>query len=80
MDRRDFDNVQINRSQLEGLSLVSADDLDAWDKEHPLAYEKSIVWLEEIEALRFVRVRFLRNARARRGPRSAGRTGTRTGP
>jgi hypothetical protein len=48
--------------------LLSPQELNEWKKDDPLSYEKSIVWLEDIDALPFVRVRVVRTARSRRGP------------
>jgi hypothetical protein len=47
--------------------LLSTEDLANWSNDEPLAYEKSIVWLEDISGLRFVRVAEVRGARSRRG-------------
>lgn len=53
--------------QLEVFRLLSPDDLASWSNDEPLAYEKSIVWLEDISALRFVRVAEVHGAKSRRG-------------
>ena len=42
--------------------------LHQWQRENPLAFEKSIVWLRPLETLDFVRVAMIRNAKSRRGP------------
>lgn len=42
--------------------------LDQWQRDNPLAFEKSIVWLRPLETLDFVRVAMVRNAKSRRGP------------
>ena len=47
--------------------VLSADDLANWSNEDPLAYEKSVVWLEDVTALPFVRVVQVRCAKSRRG-------------
>lgn len=49
------------------MRLISVDDLGDWKSEGPLGYERSIVWLEDIRKLRFVRVVEVRCARSRRG-------------
>jgi len=54
----------------EVMRVLSATDLTAWSDKDPLAYEKSIVWLENIDAVRFVRAVEVRCARSRRGPLS----------
>lgn len=48
--------------------VLSTEDLIAWSDEDPLAYEKSIVWLEDIENLGYVRVVQVGCAKSRRGP------------
>ena len=50
------------------IRLLSPEDLDQYDKDDPLLFEKSIVWLEDVESLPFVRVKMVRTARSRRGP------------
>ncbi len=50
------------------IRLLSPRELDEWKKDDPLSYEKSIVWLEDVDALPFVRVRVVHTARSRRGP------------
>lgn len=47
--------------------VLSTSDLASWHKDEPLSYEKSIVWLENIETLPFVRVYQVRSAMSRRG-------------
>ena len=42
--------------------------LHQWQRENPLAFEKSIVWQRPLETLDFVRVAMIRNAKSRRGP------------
>ncbi len=54
------------------IRLLSPDDLVGYAKDDPLLYEKSIVWLEDVESLPFVRVKVVRTARSRRGPISFG--------
>lgn len=54
--------------RLEIIRVLSTEDLVAWSDEDPLAYEKSIVWLEDIKALAYVRVVQVRCATSRRGP------------
>ena len=50
------------------IRLLSPDEMDAWSKDDPLSYEKSIVWLSDVSQLPFVRVKTVRAARSRRGP------------
>ena len=42
--------------------------LKEWQRENPLAFEESILWLSPLKSLDFVRVLEVRNARSRRGP------------
>ncbi len=54
--------------RLEIMRVLSTEDLIAWSNEDPLAYEKSIIWLEDIKSLDYVRVVQVRCAKSRRGP------------
>ena len=49
------------------LRVLSSDELAEWKGLGPLAYERSIVWLDNIERLSFVRVVEVRCAKSRRG-------------
>ena len=60
--------MQHKDGRREVVRVLTTEELVAWSAEHPLAYEKSIVWLESIERLRFVRVAHVRCATSRRGP------------
>jgi hypothetical protein len=42
--------------------------LNTWRRDNPLAFEKSIVWLQPLDTLDFVRVATIRTAKSRRGP------------
>ncbi len=53
---------------VEVIRLLSPDDLEAYRKDDPLLYEKSIVWLEKCDSLPYVRVKTVRTASSRRGP------------
>jgi hypothetical protein len=53
------------------MRVLSPDALDGWSREDPLAYEKSIVWTEDITSLEYVRVTTIHSARSRRGPLQA---------
>ena len=48
--------------------LISPDDLDETSRVDPLFFEKSLVWLEDLEPIRFVRLKTVRMAHSRRGP------------
>ena len=50
------------------IRMLSASSMDDWKQDDPLAYEKSIVWLEDVEALPYVRVAMVHGAKSRRGP------------
>ena len=58
--------------RVEIMRVLSTDALDGWSREDPLAYEKSIVWTEDITGLDYVRVTTIHSARSRRGPLQAG--------
>lgn len=50
------------------IRLLSPDEMEAWSKDDPLSYEKSIVWVGDISQLPAVFVKTVRSARSRRGP------------
>ena len=50
------------------IRLLSPDEMEAWYKDDPLSYEKSIVWISDITKIPFVRVKMVRSAKSRRGP------------
>lgn len=53
---------------VEIIRILDGQLLHQWQRENPLAFEKSIVWLRPLETLDFVRVAMVRNAKSRRGP------------
>jgi hypothetical protein len=59
--------VRYPDGRCEIVRVLSADDLSSWSGNDPLAYEKSVVWLEDIADLPYVRVAEVRCARSRRG-------------
>jgi hypothetical protein len=59
---------ELKDGALEIIRLLSPDEMDAWSKDDPLSYEKSIVWLSDVAKLPFVRVKTVRAALSRRGP------------
>ena len=61
-------NILHNDGRLEIRRVISADNLDDWDKANPLAYERSIVWIRPVLDRKYVRAAFVKNARSRRGP------------
>ncbi|MBC8357041.1 MAG: transcription factor [Planctomycetes bacterium] len=62
--------IQHEDGRTEIVRVLSTEDLIAWSDEDPLAYEKSIVWLEDIGDLDYVRVVRVNCAKSRRGPLS----------
>ena len=54
--------------RIEMRRIMSAKSLKHWDRKYPLAYERSILWLQPIGGRAFVRVAVVQNARSRRGP------------
>ena len=61
-------NILHSDGRLEIRRVISADNLDEWNQENPLAFERSIVWIRPVLDLPFVRTAFVKNARSRRGP------------
>jgi hypothetical protein len=59
---------ELEQGGREIIRLISPDDLESKSKDDPLFFEKSIVWLENLDELPYVRVRTVRTARSRRGP------------
>jgi hypothetical protein len=59
--------VRYPDGRCEIVRVLSAEDLADWSDEDPLSYEKSVVWLEDVTSLPFVRVVEVRCARSRRG-------------
>ena len=53
---------------VEVVRLISTKNEDSWSKNDPLAYEKSIVWTEDVRPYKYVRVTHVCTARSRRGP------------
>jgi hypothetical protein len=60
--------IQHQDGRTEIVRVLSTEDLVAWSDDDPLAYEKSIVWLEDITKLGYVRVVRVCCAKSRRGP------------
>jgi len=60
--------IRFHDGRYEIVRLLSSHDLANWSEVDPLAYEKSIVWLEDIGSLQFVRTVQVRCAKSRRGP------------
>ena len=60
--------IRHHDGRTEILRVLSTEDLIAWSDDDPLAYEKSIVWLEDINHLGYVRVVRVCCAKSRRGP------------
>jgi hypothetical protein len=53
---------------IEIVRVLNEGVLGQWSPHRPLAFEKSIVWLQPITELDFVRIGWVRNATSRRGP------------
>ena len=61
--------IRHRNGRREILRVLSAEDLVEWKSGGgPLNYERSIVWLENIDQLPFVRVVMVNCAKSRRGP------------
>lgn len=52
----------------EVVRLLSPEELKHWSKDDPLSFEKSIVWLCDVQSLPYVRVKLVHSALSRRGP------------
>ena len=61
-------NILHSDGRLEIRRVISAENLDEWNQENPLAFERSVVWIRPVLDLPFVRAAFVKNARSRRGP------------
>ncbi len=53
---------------MEILRILDDSVLGRWTPDDPLSYEQSIVWLQPLDGLDFVRTAFVRNAKSKRGP------------
>ncbi|MFO7904125.1 MAG: DUF6009 family protein [Planctomycetota bacterium] len=62
----------LDKGAREVIRLLAPEDLEGFSYDDPLMFEKSIVWLEDVESFPFVRVKIVRAARSRRGPISFG--------
>jgi hypothetical protein len=65
-----YETREVNHSDgsLEIVRILNDDMLGHWTPNGPLAFEKSVVWLQPITELDFVRTAWVRNAQSRRGP------------
>jgi hypothetical protein len=65
-----YETRKVNRQDgsIEIVRILNDDMLGHWSPNGPLAFEKSILWLQPIKELDFVRVGWVRNAQSRRGP------------
>lgn len=65
-----FEMRQVNLADgsQEIIRILTGDVLGHWSPKRPLAFEKSVVWLQPIRELDFVRMAWVRNAQSRRGP------------
>ena len=60
--------ISLGDGSLEVVRVLNDNALGQWSPSRPLAFEKSIVWLQPIGELDFVRIAWVRNAQSRRGP------------
>jgi len=60
--------IEHEDGRLEILRVLSPDEMETWDRDAPLAYERSIVWLEDVRRLDYVRVAEVSKATSRKGP------------
>lgn len=63
--------VRRTDGKVEILRVLGPGAMDEWNRDDPLAYEKSIVWTVDISRLDYVRVTTIHSARSRRGPLEA---------
>jgi len=52
---------------VEIIRILDDSILGRWTPGDPLSYEQSIIWLQPLDGLDFVRVAFIKNSRSRRG-------------
>ncbi len=60
----------------EVIGIWNDERLSGWSQDDPMAYESSILWLEDVERLPYVRSMYVHNCESRRGklvPRGGGR-------
>jgi hypothetical protein len=63
-------NVRRADGALEIQRILNGRSLGSWTEQDPLAFEKSVVWLQPLDSLDFVRVAVIDHAHSRRGPLS----------
>lgn len=68
MSHLELREIQLPDGSLEVVRVLTDNVIGHWSAKRPLAFEKSIVWLQPIAELDFVRVGWVRNAQSRRGP------------
>ena len=59
--------IQHADGRLEVRRIFADENMGDWDAKNPLAFEKSIVWLDDAIDREYVRFAMIRNARSRRG-------------
>ncbi len=64
-----YETREVNHpdGSLEIVRILNDNMLGHWSPKRPLAFEKSIYWLQPISDLDFVRIAWVRNAQSRRG-------------
>ena len=60
-------SIEHTDGRLEVRRIFDDDNMGDWDAGNPLAFEKSIVWLDDAVDREYVRFALIRNARSRRG-------------
>lgn len=60
-------NIEHHDGRLEVRRVFDDNNMGDWDAGNPLAFEKSIVWLDDAVDRDYVRFALIRNARSRRG-------------
>jgi len=59
--------IEHGDGRVEIARVIDRENLEGWSKDHPLAFEESVIWLEPVAHMPFVRVAQVANARSRRG-------------
>ena len=59
--------IEHGDGRVEIARIIDRENLEGWSKDHPLAFEESVIWLEPVAHMPFVRVALIANSRSRRG-------------
>ena len=68
MSNIELREVNLPDGSVEIVRVLTDNVIGHWSAKRPLAFEKSIVWLQPIAELDFVRIAWVRHAQSRRGP------------